>query len=118
MITLDAVHVEQTACRQESVYYEPKMKYNPSSHTLSHGVDVLNVQPGQALISILKDASFLGTQGIVSTEQLHRQLLDNATASVCLKKLPTFADYEYLEDLHDLEQTEIAAYEASRKFIW
>jgi hypothetical protein len=40
------------------------------------------------------------------------------SAATYCNKLPTFADYEDLKDFHDLEQTEIAAYKAAKKFIW
>ena len=116
MTSFDAALLDQTYAQESPFALEAKMKFDPCRKILSSRTNQLKFVMGTGEASFPSITLRSGTYATNKTYLLPYVSL--ATTRTQWTKLPTIADYEDLEELYDLENTEIAFYEASKKFIW
>lgn len=115
-LTMECTHAEKF--RHQST---PKIKFNPASKTLSDRISGLRFSIGKGDAGLTLDIPNFGTLGTgikANEDAFSEKIIWGATASGRWIKLPTIADYENLDELNDVEQTENLIYQASKRFTW
>lgn len=123
MIDLPVTLQEHDRPAEVALISPAKMRFDPTKKSLSDRIGNLRLDLGRGNSNFHETLLVSGTNTIVGVPQNIAQGKTIQTAYTNIEahdwwRLPTIGSYEDLENLNDLQDVELAAYQASKKFSW